>query len=79
MVKTLSHPEPTIQNLEQRLRKLRNIKRMRQEVKAALLMNMKKPVCDRNGDVERGMVTYLKEKRIEIVAMKKSILEEKEE
>jgi len=34
---------------------------------------MEKPVCDRHGEVERGMFTYLKKKRIEIVAMEKSI------
>jgi hypothetical protein len=78
MVKTLSHPEPTIRNLDQRRLTLRNIKRRRREVKAALIINMEKSVGDRDGEVLRGMVTYLKELRLEIVAMEKSILEEKD-
>jgi len=36
---------------------------------------MKKPVCARDGALEREMLTYLKEQRIEIVALEKSIME----
>ena len=39
-------------------------------------MNMKK--SDRDGEVVSGMFTYLKELRLEIVAMEKSIPEEKD-